>query len=176
MTWGFLYLLLFLGGFTLVLVTGLGRRILHPTELCGETVVAPSHEHWQAAHAPRSDFLTAFMTVFGLTGLLLHGLTTLDPAHEIAIAAAAGVLGAVLLRTWMRYACHPLQRMSAETGSARVVRDIPAAGFGQIEIIIAGARRTMAARSADGIAIPAGTVVELVDTGDSVAAVRPTSG
>jgi len=171
-TWGLLYLLLFLGGFTLALVTGLVRRMLHPSELCGDQVVAPSHEHWQAAHAPRTDLLVAFSTVFGLTTLVVHGLTSLDPVHEIGIGAAAGVLGAVVLGAWMRSVCHPLAAVGGTADRVTVVRDIPAAGFGQIEVNFGSGHATLAARSADATAIPAGTLVELLDSADSVAVVR----
>ena len=69
-TWRFLNLLLFLRGFTLVLVSGLFRRILHPSELCGDAMLPPSQEHWQPAHAPRADLLIVFITVFGLATLV----------------------------------------------------------------------------------------------------------
>lgn len=176
MTWGFVYLLLFLGGFTLALVTGLVRRILHPSELCGDSVVAPSHEHWQAAHAPRTDALVAFTTVFGLVTLAVHGLSSIDPTHEIVIGASAGLIGAVGLRAWMRHVCHPLGDIDGSADQATVVRDIPAAGFGTVEISVGSIRATLAARSADGIAIPSGTPVELIESADSVAVVRTKSG
>jgi hypothetical protein len=175
-TWGFLYLLLFLGGFTLALVTGLVRRMLHPSELCGDQVVAPSHEHWQASHAPRTDLLVAFTTVFGLTTLVIHGVTALDPIHEVTIGAAAGVLGAVVLGAWMRSVCHPLASLGETTDGIKVIRDIPAVGFGQIGIKAGSVHVTLAARSADGTPIPAGTVVDLLDSVDSVAVVRRTTG
>jgi hypothetical protein len=175
-TWGFLYLLLFLGGFTLALVTGLVRRILHPSELCGDSVVAPSHEHWQAAHAPRTDALVAFATVFGVVTLAVHGLTSTDPAREIAIGAIAGLVGAVALRAWMRHVCHPLGNIGGSADQATVIRDIPAAGFGTVEISVGNVRAMLAARSADGVAIRSGTQVELIESADSVAVVRPRPG
>lgn len=176
MTWGFLYLLLFLGGLTLAVVTGLVRRMLHPSELCDHQVVVPSHEHWQAAYAPRTDLLVAFTTVFGLTTLAVHGLTSLDPVREIGIGAAIGALGAIVLRAWMRHICHPLGVIGEAADEVTVVRDIPAAGFGQIKVNAGGAHTTLAARSADGTTIPAGTPVELLDSADSVAVVRRKTG
>jgi hypothetical protein len=59
-------LLIFLGGFTLSLVTGFARRLLHPTELC-DNVVVPSHEHLHGLRFPAADILASFLTVFGFT-------------------------------------------------------------------------------------------------------------
>ena len=174
-TFGFLYLLIFLGGFTLALVTGLVRRLLHPTELC-DHVVAPSHEHWQSHHTPRTDMVVSFITLFGLTTFLVHGFTTFGLARELIAGGAAGLLGVLLLRVWFRHICDPSRTPVSEGESATVVRDIPPHGYGQVELEISGeARIRLAARSEADRSIPAGTVVEVLDRQESVVIVRPLS-
>jgi membrane protein implicated in regulation of membrane protease activity len=167
MTLGFLYLLVFLLGFTLLLVTGLGRRILHPTELC-DRVVTPSHEHWSKLRNRLSDLLVSFITILGLIAFLVHGFSNLDPLTEIAISAAGAVIGAFLLRLWLCRGLVPPPSQVASTGRARVLRDIPPLGFGQVEVDLEGTLIKLAARSQDETAIPAGTIVEITDRHESV--------
>ncbi len=171
MTLAFLYLIIFLGGFTLALVTGLVRRVLHPSELC-DHVVVPSHEHWRSQHTPWADALVSFVTLFGLVTLGVHGLTTLGPETEVAAGVVAGLLGVVVLRTVIGRVCDPSRR-PIETGrGARVVRDIPPHGFGQIELELGGTTVLLAARSQEPTEIPAGSAVEVLDRQESVIVVR----
>ncbi len=172
MTWGFAYLLIFLGGFTLALVTGFGRRLLHPTELC-DHVIVPSHEHLWSMRFPAADILASFLTLFGLTAVVVHGLTSLAPKHELAIAGAAGLVGIVALRSWLRRVCDPCEQLRSGTQEVRVVREIPGNGYGQVEVIMAGAQIKLAARSEVAEPIPVGTIVEILDRSESVVVVVP---
>jgi membrane protein implicated in regulation of membrane protease activity len=174
-TWGFFYLLVFLGGFTLALVTGLVRRTLHPSELC-DHVVVPSHEHWISAHTPRTDFLVAFTTIFGLSTFLIHGFTSLETVREIVIGAAIGIVGAVVLRLWLHQVCGPSRQAAEDVGSAKVVREIPAKGYGQVEMEVDGSPLRMAARSASTDPIPTGAHVRVLDCQESVLVVKPANG
>jgi len=174
MTWGFVYLLVFLGGVTLAIVTGLVRRILHPSELCSD-VVAPSHEHWHSQHRPRSDIVISFATLFGLATLLIHGLTSLDPIREIMIGFAAGLVGTVVIRSWLGRIGDPMHQIEGHADHAMVIRPIPTNGFGQVEISVAGTRLKLAARSSTGAAIQPGTKVEILDCQESVVIVTPSS-
>lgn len=167
MTWSFLYLVVFLAGFTLALVGGLARRILHPSELC-DHVVVPSHEHWASLRAPRADFIVSLLTGFGLAALLLHGLTTLDPLHEMLISLAVGIVLAVAIRRWLCRGVVPADPASCVEGEAVVVRRIPAEGFGQVEVEVCGCPVKLAARSASGRVIEEGTRVRVVDRNESV--------
>ena len=174
MTWGFVYLLVFLGGLTLAIVTGLARRLLHPSELCGE-VTAPSHEHWYGQHRLQSDAVVSFATLFGLVTLLIHGVTHLDPLREIVIGSVAGLLGTVVVRAWMGRICDPTPQLEERPGRATVIRSIPSNGFGQVEISVAGSRLKLAAKSSSGNAIQPGTEVEILDRQESVVIVTPSS-
>ncbi len=177
MTWGFAYLLIFLGGFTLSLVTGFARRLLHPTELC-DNVVVPFHEHLRGLRFPAADLLASFLTLFGLAGLIVHGMTSLDPLHEVAIGTAAGLVGIFALRSWLYRVCDPSEKLDEKPHVVRVVREIPANGYGQVEVSVEGTPLKMAARTDQSTPIPVGTVVQILDRTESVVVVKsqPQSG
>ena len=170
MTVSFFYLLILLGSFTLALVTGLIRRILYPSELC-DHVVVPSHEHWGTLQTPLADLVISFAAAFGLVTFLVHGFTAVHPVTVIGIGIVAGALGAVTVRLWFRHACEP-SRQAIESSTARVVREIPATGFGQVEVNLGGTPVKLAAKSESGEAIPEGTEVEILDRRESVVVVR----
>lgn len=165
-------MLIFLGGFTLALVTGFGRRLLHPSVLC-DHVVVPSHEHLSSMRFPAADILASFLTLFGLTAVVIHGVTSLAPKHEIAIGVVAGLFGIVALRTWLRRVCDPCEQLRSGTREVRVVREIPGNGYGQVEVIMEGAQLKLAARSETAEPIPVGTVVHILNRTESVVVVVP---
>jgi hypothetical protein len=173
-TWGFFYLLALLGGLTLALVTGMVRRLLHPSELC-DNVVHPSHEHWSSQHTPKSDLAISFLTLFGLTTFAVHGFASFAPAREVAIGIGGGLIGVGLTRLWLRHIADPIHQVEEHPGSARVVRDIPANGFGQVEVTVSGNRLKLAAKSS-GDPIPEGSVVKILDRQESVVVVEQVAG
>ncbi|GEM_PF-3531152 len=171
MTLAFFYLLVFLLGFTLALVTGLVRRILHPSQLC-DGIVLPTAEHWAGLQTPRADVIISFFTMFGLTSLVLHGTTDLAPRREILVAAAVGVVGALILRAWLCRACDPQRGLRCQGATAIVVRRIPERGFGQIEVDVGGCHVKLAAKSHDGSAVENGAPVKILDRHESVVIVE----
>jgi membrane protein implicated in regulation of membrane protease activity len=173
-TWGFAYLLIFLGGFTLSLVTGFARRLLHPTELC-DNVVVPSHEHLQGLRFPAADLLASFLTLFGFACLVVHGVTSLAPRHEMMVGAVAGLVGIVVLRSWLYRVCDPSERLSEDPHQVRVVREIPANGYGQVEVSVEGTQLKMAARTDQSRPIPVGALVKILDRTESVVVVKSQS-
>ena len=174
-TLSFIYLLIFLGGVTLVVVTGLLRRLLHPADL-GDHVINPSPEHWLIHHSPITDLAISFATVFGLATFVLHGVAPLDVSHEIAIGVAAGAVGVVVLKLLLGRMVDPIHTVEAHSGKATVTKEIPAAGFGQVEISVSEGTLKMAAKSGTGEPIPTGTVVEVLDRQESVIVVVPAPG
>ena len=170
-------MLIFLGGFTLSLVTGFARRLLHPTDLC-DHVVVPSHEHLRGFRVPAADLLASFLTLFGLACLIVHWSTSLTSTREMAIGAGAGVVGIFALRSWLRQVCAPVDTIPGDPREVRVVREIPANGYGQVELSVKGAQLKMAARTDESQPIPIGTIVEILDRTESVVVVkaRPRSG
>lgn len=175
MTWAAAYLLVFLGGFTLAVVTGFARRLLHPCELC-DYVVIPSHEHLHGLRFPLADLLASFVTLFGLAGLLVHGLTSLGPTKEIAIGAGAGVVGIFALRFWLGRVCDPIEQLDQDLQRVRVIREIPAKGYGQVEVFVDGAQLKLAARTEEARPIPEGALVEILDRCESVVIVKASEG
>ncbi len=171
MTWGAAYLLVFLGGFTLAVVTGFARRLLHPSQLC-DFVVVPFHEHLHGLRFPAADYLASFITVSGLVCFLVHGLTAAGPEKEIAIGAGAGVVGIFALRFWLIRVCDPCEHLDTDMRRVRVIRDIPANGYGQVEVVVNGTRLLLAARTEEALPIPEGTFVEVLDRRESVLIVK----
>ena len=165
-------MLIFLGGFTLSLVTGFARRLLHPTELC-DNVVVPSHEHIEGLRFPAADILASFLTVFGLVSLVVHGVTPLAPRQVMAIGAVAGVIGIFALRSWLFRICDPSDQFNGEPNDVRVIREIPAKGYGQVELSVDGAQLKMAARTDQSRPIPVGVIVQILDRSESVVVVEP---
>ena len=170
MTWTFAYLCVFLLGFTLAMVTGLARRVIHPSILC-DGVTAPSPEHWTTLQMPKTDLVISFITVFGLATFFLHGFGTFGPHREIALGLLAGLLGCFFVRVWLCRAADPTAVVSCEGSTATVVRDIPAHGYGQVEVSVGSCRVKLAARSNDDAAIPNGTPVTVLDRQESVVVV-----
>jgi len=170
-TWGFAYLLIFLGGFTLSLVTGFARRLLHPTELC-DNVIVPSHEHLRGLRYPAADLLASFLSLFGLASLVAHGVTSLAPRHEMAIGAGAGLVGIFALKSWLYRVCDPSERLNGNANVVRVVREIPANGYGQVAVSVEGAQLKMAARTEQSQPIPVGAIVKILDRTESVVVVK----
>lgn len=170
-TWGFAFLLVFLGGFTLALVTGFARRLLHPTVLC-DHVVVPSHEHLWSMKVPAADVLASFLTLFGLTSVIVHGVTALAPMHVIAIGCVAGLFGIIGMRSWLSRVCDPCDRVLSGTDEVRVVREIPGNGYGQVEVNLDGMPLKLAAKSESHEPIPEGAIVEILDRSESVVVVK----
>jgi len=171
-TWGFCYLAIFLLGFTLALVSGLARRLLHPTELC-DGVVVPSHEHWAQFHTPRMDLFVSFLTFFGLTTLVLQGTTTMTHRKEVLLGTAAGLIGALILRTWLCKTCDPSRGLDCSGADARVVKSIPPNGFGQVEVKVGSCHVKLAARSEVLESIAEGSEVTILQREESVVIVKP---
>ncbi len=165
-------MLIFLGGFTLSLVSGFARRLLHPSELC-DNVVVPSHEHLRGLRYPAADLLASFLTLFGLGSLVVHGLTSLAPPRVMAVGAGAGIFGIFALRTWLYRVCDPSEQLSDDLQKVRVVREIPANGYGQVEVSLEGTQLKLAARTDMHEPIPVGCVVEILDRTESVVVVKP---
>jgi len=172
-TWSFLYLAIFLVGFTLALVSGLVRRLLHPSALC-DGIVVPSHEHWAGLHTPKLDLFVSFLTVFGLVTLALQGFTHMEPEREILIGALVGCVGACVLRLWLCRTCDPSRGLQCQGADARVVRAIPPNGFGQVAVDVGGCQVKLAARTTINVPIAEGVLVRILDRQESVVIVEPT--
>jgi hypothetical protein len=162
-TWSFLFLAVLLVGLVVTATSGLLRRMtVH--RLCHQVTV-PAPEHHSALVTRIGQRVSVPLVAFGVIGLVLLNS---EPGTRLLLAGAGGAVtalaGFVVFRTWLAE-LPPLR--------AVVALEIPANGFGQVEIDQGKRTIRLAARSADGQAIAAGSEVEMVDCESSVLTVRP---
>ena len=123
--------------------------------------------------------VTAFMTWFGGVGFLLTAYSAVLALATIVIAIGCGMTGAGVVLVFMkRVLLRDQIPMSAADyhlpGTlARVTVTIPPGGSGEIVYAQGGARKAVAARSADGQAIGKGTEVVVLRYERGTAHVRP---
>ena len=111
--------------------------------------------------------LSAFLMMFGLIGLMLSEMN----AHQVLCILGGLVAGGFsmwtvskLFDTFKQLEQSGTMDLNDATGSTGTVYlRIPPSGEGQIQITFSGAMRTMDAISADGVEIPTGTLIEVVD-------------
>ena len=111
--------------------------------------------------------LSAFLMMFGLIGLMLSEMD----AHQVlsicgGLAAGGFSMWTVskLFDTFKELEQSGTMNLDDANGSTGTVYlRIPASGEGQIQITFSGAMRTMDAISADGVEIPTGTLIQVVD-------------
>jgi hypothetical protein len=161
-TLSFVFLVSLLVGLVMAATSGLLQRMA--AHRVGHKVTVPSPEHLSAVINLIARRAGLPLAAFGVAGLLLRRSEVQSRvAWSVAAALAAGLVGMVLHRT------RPSQ---APVGRAVVVREIPATGFGQVEIEQQGRTVVLAARSVDRTVIPVGSPIEMVDCESSVLTVR----
>ncbi len=122
--------------------------------------------------------LLAFLTWFGAAGWLLGRLTAWPMPLILPLAALAGGTGSLVVAAFLRLVRAGERTMEPATyrleGTiARVTVGIPAGGIGEIVFSKAGARRSEAARSLSGRAIPRDTEVVVIEYAGGIATVQP---
>jgi hypothetical protein len=163
-TWAFLYLAVLLVGLVLAGPTGLWNRLRshrHP-------VVVPHPEQHFAFLNVVGQRISVGLVFFGVGGLVAAQFRAFDPRYSLLVALGAGTLFSVLALFVLSTPCASDRGAS----TAKVVRDIPAGGYGQVQLLDIGRPVIMAAKSIDGEAIAAGSDVELVDCQSSVISVK----
>jgi membrane protein implicated in regulation of membrane protease activity len=181
MTWTDFYLVCFLVGFILSLLSVLGSFHVHLPFLHLHSL---THVHVSHAHGGGSGFsflnfgtITAFLAWFGGTGYLLTEYSALWFIGALAISVAIGMAGAALV-FWAvsKLVAHerPLDpddyRMVGVLG--RVSSRIRPGGTGEMIFSQEGARRSAAVRSEDGTEIPRDTEVVVTRYEKGIAYVR----
>src|SRR6266516_5563200 len=181
MTWTSIYLVCFLLGFSLSVISWLlGALHLHLPHAFHAGPHAHGHGHGHAGHAEHSAHFadapspfnfataTAFLAWFGGAGYLLTRYGDLWPPVALLLAILVGSAGASLVFWFMaRVLWSPHENLDPDdydvVGLLGVVSSpIRAGGTGEILFAQAGARRVAGARSEDGHAIDKG--VEVVIT------------
>ena len=185
MTWADFYLICFLLGFVLSLLSLLGVLHLHlphiHIHIGGAHAHAPHSGGGDAGEVAPINFGTvaAFLAWFGGTGYLLARFYNFWSLIALSIAGAAGLVGATIVFFFL---AKILIRRDEELNPAdydmigvlgTVTSNIRPSGTGEMIFSQAGARRAAPARSDDGVAIVKGTEVVVTRYERGIAYVRP---
>lgn len=166
MTWGFVYLSVLLVGLVLAAVTGLIRDL--PVIASHRHLVVPRPEQHVSGLNLLGRRLGLTMLAFGGVGLLLQVWEHLSVQTSMVVAGTSAVVVAAISFAILRRPGE--QSLSRER--ATVVRDMSPGGYGQVRVGEGDGAAVVAARSVDEDALPAGTLVEIVDSSRSVIIVR----
>lgn len=141
--------------------------------------ISHSVDHPEVGFSPLSPITIAtFVTTFGGVGLITNNLTALSPLWGLLISTASGLAISSLIYLVYGRLLGGIQSSSevrqGETVGriAEVVAPIPAGEVGSVAFVIRSTRAQSLARSADGKAIPRGTLVEIVAETGRVVVVR----
>ena len=177
------YLICFVLGFVLSILaafTGLGR--LHLGHFHFGHAHPRLHTHAKpGTHLSALNGITlpAFLCWFGGAGYLLHQYSPLYAPLVLLLAVISGLVGAGILYAALFKFLIPHERVLSPEDTrmdgvvARVSDEIRANGIGEILFSQTGARRSAAARSETGAAIPRGTEVVVLRYIRGVAYVSP---
>jgi membrane protein implicated in regulation of membrane protease activity len=182
MTWADFYLICFLVGFLLSLVSIVaGGTHLHLPHFHMHFDVP----HLDAGHLPSGDLplfnfgtIAAFLAWFGGSGYLLVRFSSLWSFFALGIAFAVGLLGAAiiflfLIKTLMRDEEEPEPEDPDMVGVlGKLSIPIRQGGTGEIVFPQGGTRHCTAARSEEGAAIPKGAEVVVTRFDKGIAYVR----
>jgi membrane protein implicated in regulation of membrane protease activity len=194
MTWETFYLVCFVLGFSLTLLSALGAFThLHFGHFhfhlgkAGHGHVHLPHAHGHAGAAaqakssvsPVNGFtLAAFLCWFGGCGYLLSRYGSFVTPIVLAVATATGLVGAAIIFWFLARVLLPHERAltAADTdivgALGRVSAPIRESGTGEILFSQNGSRRFAPARSDAGVAIPRGTEVVVMRYEQGIAYVQ----
>ena len=120
------------------------------------------------------------VTLFGGTGLVLDAYADLGRTPEVVVAAAVGLVAAVLLHTVY---VKPMKASENSTGfsvreyagkTGELATGVPAGGFGEVVVRMGASTTFQTAASFSGAPIPSGTAVVVVEVdADGVLRVAP---
>jgi membrane protein implicated in regulation of membrane protease activity len=186
MTWAMFYLVCFLIGVTLSVLSFLGGSFHLPhfhlhVPHGGVHVAGGGHAAGgSGSQMPFVNFgtITAFLAWFGGTGYLLTRYSSLVVAGVLVLAFVAGLVGAMIV-FW--FVAKLLLKHDRELDPAdyekvgvlgRISSPIRAGGTGEIIFSQEGTRQTCGARSENGEALPRGTEVIITRYEHGIAYVR----
>jgi membrane protein implicated in regulation of membrane protease activity len=185
MTWGDFYLICFILGFVLSLLSLLGSLHVHIPHF--HIDFGGHHAHMpQAGGGHTSEVahvnigtVAAFLAWFGGTGYLLARFSTFWSLVALGIASASGLAGAAIVFYFLAKVLirHDEGLDPADYNMIGVLGTISSnirpSGIGEIIFSQAGVRRGAPARSEDGVAIGKGTEVVVTRYERGIAFVRP---
>jgi membrane protein implicated in regulation of membrane protease activity len=180
MTWADFYLLCFLVGFLLILISFVtGSAHLHLPHL--HVHVPHVHvPHLGGGDVPVLNFgtLSVFLVWFGGTGYVLVRFSSLWTFFALGIALASGLLGAAIIFLFLaKVLMRTEEEFDPEDADmvgvlGRLSVSIRPGGTGEIVFTQGGTRHCTAARSEDGVAMPKSTEVVVTRFDKGVAYVR----
>src|SRR5271165_455192 len=185
MTWEMFYLVCFLIGVTLSVLSFLGGSFHMPHAHLhlphgGAHVAGGVHAGGAGAQMPFLNFgtITAFLAWFGGTGYLLTRYSSLVVAGVLTLAIVAGLVGAMIVFWFLAKVLlkHDVELDPADYERVgvlgRISSPIRAGGTGEIIFSQEGTRQTCGARSENGEALPRGTEVIVTRYEKGIAYVR----
>jgi membrane protein implicated in regulation of membrane protease activity len=183
-TWSDVYLVCFLVGLTLSVVSFVGGSThFHLPHLPGHHAGFAGAHHGAARGSSVSPInfatITAFLAWFGGTGYLLSHLYGAWVLLGLVAASASGLAGGAIVFWFIaKVLWSPDENLDPADYEmvgvlGRITNPIRSGGTGEIVFSQEGTRRTAGARSEDHVAIPKGTDVVVVRYEKGIAYVRP---
>jgi len=182
MTWADVYLICFIVGFMLSLISAFGSFLHLPHWDHGHVHVGHGHGHTHSPGANVSVFnfstMTAFLAWFGGVGYLLTKFSGIWLWLAFLLAIAAGLIGASLVFMFLVKVLlahdHPLNAAEYDMVGVlgQLTSTIRPGGTGEMSFSQAGVRRSAAARTEDGTAIERGAEVIVTRYDKGIAYVR----
>jgi membrane protein implicated in regulation of membrane protease activity len=173
MTWADVYLICFIVGFGLSLISAFGGFVHMPHGHHGHVHIGHAHGHGTGADISPFNFstITAFLAWFGGVGYLLTKLA-------FVLAIASGLIGASLVFLFLVKVLlvHDQALNAADYDMVGVLGHLTSSirqgGTGEMSFSQAGVRRSSAARSEDGTPLERGVDVIVTRYDKGIAYVR----
>jgi membrane protein implicated in regulation of membrane protease activity len=180
MTWADVYLICFIVGFGLSLISAFGGFVHMPHGHHGHVHIGHAHGHGTGADISPFNFstITAFLAWFGGVGYLLTKFSGIWLWLAFVLAIAGGLIGASLVFMFLVKVLlvHDQPLNAADYDMVGVLGHLTSSirqgGTGEMSFSQAGVRRSSAARSEDGTPLERGVDVIVTRYDKGIAYVR----
>jgi len=182
MTWADVYLICFIVGFGLSLISAFGGFVHMPHGHHGHVHIGHAHGHGHGTGTDISPFnfstITAFLAWFGGVGYLLTKFSGIWLWLAFVLAIASGLIGASLVFLFLVKVLlvHDQALNAADYDMVGVLGHLTSSirqgGTGEMSFSQAGVRRSSAARSEDGTPLERGVDVIVTRYDKGIAYVR----
>jgi len=180
MTWADVYLICFIVGFGLSLISAFGGFVHMPHGHHGHVHIGHAHGHAAGADISPFNFstITAFLAWFGGVGYLLTKFSGIWLWLAFVLAIAAGFVGASLVFLFLVKVLlvHDRPLNAADYDMVGVLGHLTSSirqgGTGEMSFSQAGVRRSSAARTEDGTPLERGVDVVVTRYDKGIAYVR----
>jgi len=182
MTWADVYLICFIVGFGLSLISAFGGFVHMPHGHHGHVHIVHAHGHGHGTGTDISPFnfstITAFLAWFGGVGYLLTKFSGIWLWLAFVLAIASGLIGASLVFMFLVKVLlvHDQALNAADYDMVGVLGHLTSSirqgGTGEMSFSQAGVRRSSAARSEDGTPLERGVDVIVTRYDKGIAYVR----